>query len=314
MKVVDLESMLEVMKLLREKFQVIGQQCRKSEELSDKDKDLIEQITIESKLLVSNCNSLRYATNRNAKIITLNSIRSGDWLNSDSKSDNSDVKIEKSKDICDVSDSDSDSGDSKNIESRKRNTTSNTKSTESPIESGNSTKAIIAPYKAAKKHSQVHRKYMMKQYCQQLDTLKNIKFPAFSDDSWLGCAISCIHKWYKVRFTSKFKNYKVDNIPLWVLKILCSFAYDEVMSQSYSRSTYEFMQWFDILQSDNSTSQDIYSLPATCHSKFLSINCVPKLVVDKLVEGIEKLKSKGFTLLDDVDCVNQWFNPQSVAI
>ena len=69
-----------------------------------------------------------------------------------------------------------------------------------------------------------------------------------------------------------------------------------------------------MLESKGSAFQDCYSLPANCHSKFLSISQVPENVVNKLIETKNKLKNLGFTLLEDVECVNQWFNPQSVAI
>lgn len=298
----DLESILNYIKVIRRDFQKTSQECRKSSNISESVKSIIEDITSEAKLLASECNSLRYATNGDAKPVTLKLLKGKDWLRNEGNSESTPVTNNTVNDVTtDTSISESQSYD---------------KSTESADSQADesTTSAITMPYKRAKKSSQVNRKYMMKQYCQQLDNLSNIKFPAFSNDSWLGSAINYIHRWYKIRFTSKFKNYKVDNIPLWVLKILCSFAYDEVIDSDISRSVTEFENWFNVLESKGSAFQDCYSLPANCHSKFLSVNQVPENVVTKLIETKNKLKNLGFTLLEDVDCVNQWFNPQSVAI
>ena len=298
----DLESILNYIKVIRRDFQKTSQECRKSSDTSESVKSIIEEITAEAKLLASECNSLRYATNGDAKPVTLKLLKGKDWLRNENNSEPTPVTNNTVNDIkTDISISESKSSD---------------KSTESADSRADesTTSAITIPYKRAKKSSQVNRKYMMKQYCQQLDNLSNIKFPAFSNDSWLGSAINYIHRWYKIRFTSKFKNYKVDYIPLWVLKILCSFAYDEVIDHDISRSVTEFENWFSVLESKGSAFQDCYSLPANCHSKFLSISQVPENVVNKLIETKNKLKNLGFTLLEDVECVNQWFNPQSVAI
>lgn len=298
----DLESILNYIKVIRRDFQKTSQKCRKSSDTSELVKSIIEDITAEAKLLASECNSLRYATNGDAKPVTLKLLKGKDWLRNEVNSEPTPVTDNTVNDVTtDTSISES-------------------KSSDKPTESADSqadestTLAITMPYKRAKKSSQVNRKYMMKQYCQQLDNLSNIKFPAFSNDSWLGSAINYIHRWYKIRFTSKFKNYKVDYIPLWVLKILCSFVYDEVIDHDISRSVTEFENWFSVLESKGSAFQDCYSLPANCHSKFLSISQVPENVVNKLIETKNKLKNLGFTLLEDVECVNQWFNPQSVAI
>lgn len=298
----DLKSILNYIKVIRRDFQKTSQKCRKSSDISESVKSIIEDITAEAKLLASECNSLRYATNGDAKPVTLKLLKGKDWLRNEGNSESTPVTHNTVDDVT----TDTIISESKSYD--KSTESADFKSDES------TTHAITMPYKRAKKSSQVNRKYMMKQYCQQLDNLINIKFPAFSNDSWLGSAINYIHRWYKIRFTSKFKNYKVDNIPLWVLKILCSFAYDEVIDSDISRSVTEFENWFNVLESKGSAFQDCYSLPANCHSKFLSVNQVPENVVNKLIETKNKLKNLGFTLLEDVDCVNQWFNPQSVAI
>lgn len=160
-----------------------------------------------------------------------------------------------------------------------------------------------------------NKSYLMKKYMKSLDNLKDLSCSVSqdSDIGWISVAMEYVYKWKVHRFTDAFKNYNVEDIPLWVLAILYNFALCVTTTGCIDGTIEELISWFIDLDSSNklrnrkSSSQKHFSLPYTFYQRFVHIDKTQLNAVKLTLSAVQELDSLGYKLLSESNCVDKWY-------
>lgn len=161
----------------------------------------------------------------------------------------------------------------------------------------------------------VNKKYLIKKYMKELDKFKNLSYNVSqdSDVGWISVAIEYVYKWKVHRFTDSFKNYNVEDIPLWVLAILYNFALCVVNTNSIDGAIEELVDWFIEIDSNvNSRKYKVdskrhFSLPYTFYQRFIHIDETQFKAVKLTLSAKQELDSLGSKLLSESNSIDKWY-------
>lgn len=161
----------------------------------------------------------------------------------------------------------------------------------------------------------INRSYLMKKYMRAIDSFKDLSCDILQNSNigWLSVAIEYVYKWKVHRFTDIFKNYNVEDIPLWVLAIVYNFALCVSNTGSIDGAIEEMVSWFIEIDSkvklrkNKSDSKRYFSLPYNFYQRFIHIDTSQFKAVKLTLSAIQEMDSLGHNIVLESNCIDRWY-------